>query len=265
MANSQIEVSFMVVNTNKNQNCNLRYRQREKEIVKFFNVLSPKPDVCLLQEAYIWKNSRNNQIRDVTKTFTKKGRWFWAWSREYSTDYFEKFNAIIYNQSSSPVCEPNSLYLGDLPARFCVVKLNIKGETVLVVSFHGFYKRTIADRELNLRRFLNFFCTVKQNSGSSHLIVGGDFNVDLDRFGQGNNQFLKNLNLKIVSYRKQRNGGKIDGLICDKGIDVKGVTVFAENDCQAKLVGKTKVVRSSLSRHTLDHQPLLFQLGLPVR
>jgi hypothetical protein len=265
MSDSYKAVSVLVANINKNKNCDLSYRQRENEIVNLFKELSTKPEICLLQEAYIWKNSRNNQIRDVIEALNTNGNWTWFRRREYSSDHFNKFNAIFCNESGGRITWKGPVYLGDLLQRFCAYRLNIEGETVLVVSFHGFYKKPVYDRKCYLERFINFFCEERRLSGSSHLIIGGDFNIDLDEFGQGHDQFLQEKNLKIVPYQNQRNGGKIDGLICDVDIDVNGVTVFADKVSEEKTGENTEVVRTNLSRHTLDHQPILFQLGLPVR
>jgi len=70
---------------------------------------------------------------------------------------------------------------------------------------------------------------------------------------------------EALSYEKFERKMLMKPQICDGGIEVNGVTVFVDKDCEVKAGENTEVVLTNLSRHTLDHQPILFQLGLPVR
>jgi hypothetical protein len=106
----------------------------------------------------------------------------------------------------------------------------------------------------------------KKSTRSDHLLIGGDFNVNLDDFERENIPLLNRLGLKVVHYDNQRDGEKVDGLICDKDIKVSNVTVYSDNvqpqvrhtDDSDNIQNEclTTVVSSGIPKHVLDHHPI---------
>ncbi len=165
--------------------------------------------------------------------------------------------------------------------RYCISKFEIEGKSVLLVSFHGTHIR-LSNRlkKIKLSQFLQKFCQYKKDLQCDHLIIGGDFNLDLDEFNNENLLFMQSLKLKIVPYKNQRcfipdprknhihskyDLKKIDGLICDLDTEVESVVVFTDKNQKDESDPQTLVVKSNLPRHLLDHHPTLFKLRLPSK
>ena len=66
-----IEVPVMIFNLNKNRNCQIPNWKREKEIGNGIRNVSPKPDLFLLQEAYVRFKPRIDQTKNVMKILRK--------------------------------------------------------------------------------------------------------------------------------------------------------------------------------------------------
>jgi hypothetical protein len=152
---------------------------------------------------------------------------------------------------------------------------------MIIVSFHGNYRMTEEIRFKNLRNYLNFFQYLKKLTKSKYLIVGGDFNLDMDEYSaqkkldnKGNvkmtETILKDLGLKIVPYesqRKKKNGErakKIDALICDKKLRCDEVVVF-HNSREEEEENLTRVLPSEIPPNVLDHDPVMFKLWIPEK
>jgi hypothetical protein len=259
-----IEAPVMIANLSKNCNCPISNRQRENVIGNFFRNVSPKPYLILSQEAYVRSDATLDQIDTVLKALPSD--WESCSNEEFGTEFFQKYN-VIMNDSSKVVFETNNFSFDVDTRRFAISKYSIQDELLLVVSFHGYHRMNMVKKTENLKKYLQGFLEMKRQSGCNHLIIGGDFNIDLDNFETEEWQFLEELNLKIVPYQNQRDGSKIDGLICDKAIANLGVavTVYSDKDAATDDEENTTVSLSGLPRFTMDHHLILFNLKLPLR
>jgi hypothetical protein len=266
-----IELSVLIANLNKNKNCPITNKQREDEIEHFFENLNSEPDLVLLQDAYVEVNSRIDQIRTLQNALSDN--WKFCYQTECKTKIFEKNNVILSDSSQIQYETSDFCFSQDIDkSKFCIAKYVIRRgvsfrerETLLVVSFHGTRKMDVVQKVKHLKTFLKEFKKLKQESKSSHLIIGGDFNVDLDVFGRKESEFLQYLGLKIVPYKNQ-GANKCVGIICDKEIAKLGATATVFTDLSNTFEDEnTEVVESGMSPDTLVHQPILFNLKFPIR
>jgi hypothetical protein len=264
-----IELSVLIANLNKNRNCPITNKQREDEIEHFFENLNSEPDLVLLQDAYVEVNSRIDQIRTLQNALSDN--WKFCYQTECKTEIFEKNNAILSDSSQIQYATSDFIFSQDIDrSKFCIAKYDFgrgcsfrERETLLVVSFHGTRKMDVDQKLRQLKTFLQEFKKLKHKSKSAHLIIGGDFNVDLDLFGREESEFLEDLDLKIVPYQNQE-ARKCVGIICDKEIVKLGVSVFTDQTNTFK-DKDTEVVCSGMSPATLIHHPILFNLKFPIR
>ncbi len=98
-----------------------------------------------------------------------------------------------------------------------------------------------------LVHYLKIFCAIQKspNVKCDYLIIGGDFNLDLNLFKEKKKDILDQLSLKIIPYAPQRPGqrkhatrktwsnvyfedckDKLDGLICDNILVHEATQVF---------------------------------------
>ena len=127
---------------------------------------------------------------------------------------------------------------------------------------------TIEAKTDYLLQGLEEFISEKAATKSDHLVIGGDFNLNLDDFEQKNIDHLNRIGLKVVPYSNQREGQKFDGLICDRDILVSKVTVYTDiiqkdspHNKQNDVVHEdptTTVVYSQLPKDVMDHHPIRF-------
>jgi endonuclease/exonuclease/phosphatase family metal-dependent hydrolase len=175
-----IETSVLIANLNKNKQCTITNKQRENEIKNFFEyVLSPEPDLIILQDAYVRVDSSIDQIDTVMKALS--GDWAFFKKVEFETGSYQKCNAILNNRSTVKFEPEDFSFHSDIDeSRFEVSKFFAAGEeSILVVSFHGQLKMKTAERERQLKTLLRALKTMKRQTGSGHLIIGGYFNVNL--------------------------------------------------------------------------------------
>ena len=92
-----IETSVLIANLNKSSNCPITNREREDEIEYFFESLFTEPDFVLLQDAYVGKHSRIDQIRTVQNALSDN--WKFQKKMEYETNIYQKFTAILNDSS----------------------------------------------------------------------------------------------------------------------------------------------------------------------
>ena len=204
-----IEVSVMVANLNKNKNCPITNWEREVEIANFFRNLSPKPDLFLLQEAYLRFDSRIDQIGTVMNSLSESGNWEIDQKEEFARNYFKKFNAIINNRNRLRFETDRFSFNLDIDERrFYASKFSIGDKTLLVVSFHAFNNKNMLQKELDLEKYLQTFADLKTQTGSSHLLIGGDFNYDLDYLERRFSRLLYELDLDILPIEINETEGK---------------------------------------------------------
>ena len=224
-------------------------------------------------------------------------------SDDYTKDGERKFlnNMIMYNKGyAMPVIVQDT----DLPEkrnRYCAEIFTYQGKRILLVSFHGNWKLDETDKELKhdvkfsriiedakvpaikkfiLGKYLSAFSKLKVDYKCQHMMIGGDFNQDLDKlletvtFKHGNqNQkqqkdrqddfigLFEKLQLEIVPYTNHRDATKKDGLICDKILSQHlKVTVFCNKPSTTD--EGTLVKNFPFSENSLDHHPLFFTIGL---
>jgi hypothetical protein len=282
-----IGVSVVLANLDTNEKCDKSFVQRQEEADSFIEKVAPTTDIFLIQEAYthyqtiaqldgscIRVKTRDDQIGAIENRLQISGNWK-HWSIvEYQTDSLTKSNLVITNtrrvkrkeRKDESQNDCSHFFPETYQNRICYGRMEIEGESILAVSFHGYHKKIATNKILDLKILLEAFSDYKRSSRCGHFFIGGDFNVDLDRFEREESQFLEKWNLKVVPYKNQRDGRKIDGLICDKEIADLGVavTVYTDNDTLTE-DENTKVCYSGISLHTLDHHPIKFNLKLPIR
>jgi hypothetical protein len=161
--------------------------------------------------------------------------------------------------------------------RFCPGQFTFQGKKILLISFHGDSKLDKNetdprfagnDKPTRLRQYLTHFQELRTSTKSDHLIIGGDFNRDLDK-PEFSGIFTK-FNLQIVPYKHQRKK-KVDALICDNGLskDIT-VTVYIKEEKKDKVGnilkkdGDTFLEHFKFSKNSLDHDPLLFTIKIKV-
>ena len=283
MAKGFVLMSVVTSNLWTNEKCKLDFLGRMKHINKFFENHHPKPDVLLIQEAHTLHcqqddfphSSPYSQIKDLLFSLSKDSVLWCAYSEEHHQERpkTKKYNLVISKNVFSPF---QTRFQNQTDSRFCAQKIVFQSETVLAVSFHGRYRIPIVDRIKELLDYIAKFVELKRSSGSGHVLIGGDFNLDLDEFEKDHIPFLDSLGLKVVHYSNQRDGQKFDGLICDKDIRVANVTVYSENlpndvhfrDGQLDVhfrVDQTDVISSKIPKHVMDHHPIKFDLMLPQK
>ncbi len=122
--------------------------------------------------------------------------------------------------------------------RFAAATFKIAEKDTLVVSFHGpckthkFEKSSSgnSDPETSKRqllvKLLRAFHSKKEKEDNG-LIIGGDFNLDIETFAEENQLLLRELGLRFVPV----NGGRkkqIDGILCNFGYSKIGEVLSGE-------------------------------------
>jgi hypothetical protein len=290
-------------------------QSRDQEINSFFKQLNPKPDFLLLQEVKVTtlKNRQEpfdqrvavkNALGDYRATdgTRKSYSWFWGEGSLHipKNEGFERivsYNMIMYKE------EHGGTQIRSNGKRYCIGQFTFRRKKILLVSFHGNKNLDTEDLELKtdtrfkditevnqikaikqyrLGKYLEIFHKLKVYNNCQHLIVGGDFNLNIDKLlvldkikakkpTQGQKllkqrqaefiQLFNRLDLQI-EYKHHRNGkNKFDALVCDKGLsnDIK-VTVYCNKS--EETVGDTSIKNVPFSQYTLDHHPLLFTIKI---
>ncbi len=318
-ANNYI-INVLVFNTDKSENT-IDEKRREKEITGFLASLSPKPDVLLLQEVKEIKDPKTGETIDQRKYIKEaidggEENYFDIEQEERPFYYFynnalnKPFNMIMYNKTKlkrtriftldTTNCDPE---FNPDPERFCYGRFKIMGENFLIVSFHGHWKlregfgkelktnpkfekikkedRVAAIRWFLLKNYLQCFHDLKLKMNCQFMLVGGDFNVDMDDFQEKEEiGILGKLRLKTIQYQNQRKRGKItpddiklkrkiDTLVCDQVLKDVEVRTYVTKDYAIKKDEDKKCVKEQLNSlviqakiddKTLDHHPILCTL-----
>ena len=137
--------------------------------------------------------------------------------------------------------------------------------------------------------YLDIFQQIKHKAECEYLVIGGDFNFDLESFEKNREEILAEFDLMVVPYKHQRGlrlsedqqitgalSSKVDGLICSKDlcntpIDVVVYHNFDEetirtlNATEANNGSNTRFVGSGVSDKILDHDPILFTITIPKK
>jgi hypothetical protein len=311
------ELVILVMNTDF---ATYDYR-RDEEIKSFFKQLEPKPDFLLLQEVKVTtlKNRPDRPIDQRVAINDALGdyRASDGTRKRYISIETLESNALIYNDKIDRIVSYNMIrykeehggtQIRSNAKRYCAGQFTFNGSQtrqILLVSFHGnknldaedlklkkdprFKDITEANqikaiKQFRLGEYLKIFHKLKIDNKCHHLIVGGDFNLNVDELLDAITIIRKtksqkslrerqlefadlfnSLNLQIVPYTHQREGqlNKIDALICDNGLsnDIK-VTVFSNGNIIPG--GDTLVNNSLFSKNSLDHDPLLFTIRMKV-
>ncbi len=255
------------------------------QIEKFFATRAIA-DVHLIQEAKLYHTVKvrnyDDQFQNIYHALHHNQKWRALWSPENTQKLgwasITTKNGIFSNCRRKHWIER----IPTINTRYCMSKFELEGKSILLISFHGEHNSlSNVQKTEKLKRFLQDFYQLKEKLQCDHLIIGGDFNLDLDEVYNENWNFLQSrLNLKIVPYKSQRcyiqgsrkspiyprtNLKKIDGLICDMDIQVQSVVVYTDKIVRDFSDPNTTVVKSGLERHLMDHHPILFKLMLPVR
>jgi hypothetical protein len=290
------------------------YQNRNTEIKFFFETLDPKPDFLLLQEVKDtffkgrtpWTPQKVERWGRMQKEhFDQREEISQALGDHEATDgtrrrnynSFEikesvwlptdnpKYQKIeSYNMIMAKNGHPGSKKKSET-LRYCAGQFTFQGKEILFISFHG--DQTLGKNETDprfagkdksdcLRVYFQMFLELKESTNSDHLIIGGDFNFDLDTLEFC--EILRDFPLKIVPYKKQRRGKKgtllrkLDALICDEGLssyEIK-VTVYIKEEKKDKKGnilnkdGDTFLEHFKFSKNSLDHDPLLFTIKMKV-
>jgi hypothetical protein len=307
------ELVILVMNTDF---ATYDYR-RDKEIKSFFEQLEPKPDFLLLQEVKVTtlENTREPidqrvAIKDALGKYEERD----GTPKSYISFETLESDGLINNPPIERIVSYNMIMYKEVhqgtqfrsnTKRYCIGQFTFRRKKILLVSFHGNKNLDTEDLELKtdtrfkditkanqtkaikkfrLGEYLKIFHKLKIDNKCHHLIVGGDFNLNVDELLDAITIIRKtksqkslrerqlefadlfnSLNLQIVPYTHQREGqlNKIDALICDNGLsnDIK-VTVFSNGNIIPG--GDTLVNNSLFSKNSLDHDPLLFTIKMKV-
>jgi len=288
-----MKISILVSNIDK-ANDNLTDEHRKSALTGFFNQLQQNPEFILLQEVQNVKETQNRQtikeikqieyLRDALKPKNiylhieeEEGSSNEEIEKDQHGNIYRKvksFNTIMHiKEKNFDVGTKTQIWPDPDPevsitfekqskillhtSRFCIGQFTVQenGVKLLLVCFHGHHKSlTIPEKRINLRYYLRLFQKVKESSKSNFLIVGGDFNLDLDdfeeleKFEKFEPNILNELGLKIIPYNPQRLGAdgkkkkKVDGLICDERLLLKPmeVTVFHHFPKDCKIISQIK-------------------------
>lgn len=230
------KIVILVTNLGRVNKSNVTEDDRKIVIANFFeNFLSKNPDFVFAQEI------QNSQIPKVKESLEKRSEV--SYSHCQVKEYGSSQNATFWKKEGQTVTDHKDVWqkVGDEThinsERFLFTVLNSGNRSVLLANYHG-ERNGIAEEERvrNFLVYLKLFQRVKVERDCDYLVIGGDFNFDLDRIDILN--FLdEKYNLKVVPYqseikRKTKKGNilndKLDGLICDKEmwIEDKKVEVF---------------------------------------
>ena len=224
---------ILVANLGKGSTSNASDDDRLNAVSNFFakTLRETHYDVVFAQEV-----SPNTQVNDVQNLVG-----FSCSVRENSNSYTATFwreNVKITDHSNvwpeSVLLVPGRIQESDQRMkRFRMCKLTRGERSVLLVNFHGNTKikenknkKNKVNKKDKVTIFLEYlakFQQIKVSENCDFLVVGGDFNFDLDTFARGYQNILDGYNLMVVPYQHQRMKAdmtglkeKIDGLICDK-------------------------------------------------
>jgi hypothetical protein len=282
------DLVIMVMNTDNGE----KHEAGRTEIVeRFLNQEDLTPDFFLLQEV---------KVKKFEKVLIKKN-----YSKIEVNEVQNSYNLIMFKKELQGTQIEELTTTG---GRYCAGQFTFRGKKILLVSFHGNNeldargkelktdqrfsrikgengsKQTRAIKQFRLGEYLEEFHKLKVDNQCDHLIVGGDFNLDMNKLldvitikrktkkngrkdlRERQEEFtslFNSLNLKIVPYTHQREGqkNKVDALICDKDLsnDIR-VTVYCNK--YDGTVEDTSIKNFPFSQNTLDHHPLLFTIKI---
>ncbi len=288
------------------------YRNRNSKIKDFFETLDPEPNFLLLQEVKkTFFKGRTPWTTQVVEGwgmierdhFDQREEILQALGDHEATDGNRRrnYNSFEIKEDDGWIPRNNPKYLRiesynmimaknghpgsqktSETLRYCAGQFTFQGKAILFISFHG--DQTLGKNETDprfagkdksdcLRVYFQMFLELKESTNSDHLIIGGDFNINLDT--PEFIEILRDFPLKIVPYKKQRRGQtgtllrKIDALICDEELfsnDIK-VTVYSKEQTvnpEGYDDEGTLVKHFAFSQNSLDHDPLLFAIKITV-
>jgi hypothetical protein len=292
---------------------------RDEEIASFIKQLNPKPDFLLLQEVKVTTLTNTREpidqrvaIKDALGKYEERD----GTPKSYISFETLESNAYINNLQIERIVSYNMIrykeehkgtQIRSNAKRYCAGQFTFNGSQtrqILFVSFHGNSQldktdlklredlrfkditkanQTKAIKQFRLGEYLKIFHKLKNDNNCHHLIVGGDFNLNVDELldvitirrttpsqtllTQRQEEFIRlfnSLGLQIVPYIHQREGKqKYDALICDKSLsnDIK-VRVYSNKP--DRTVGDTSIKKFPFSKNSLDHDPLLFTIKIKV-
>jgi hypothetical protein len=293
------KIVILVANLGSNNKSNVNEEKRRKAISNFFEkILTEKPNFVFAQEVQDSTSKHGSQIAYVRESL---GSHFGHCQvKEYGSSY----NAIFWEDSQTiaehkDVWQNESVLLDSCDEfqisskRFRFIVLTSGRRSVLLVNYHG--ERNGITEEEKMQTFLVYlklFQKFKVKRGCDYLVIGGDFNFDLDNFDRRNQMLLdQSYNLKVVPYQSERERrtkkgnilrDKVDGLICDKEMwnEDEKVVVYQRENTEGRgentshgsqdynytgvdLTQLTTIENSQISVDILDHDPVLFTLRLP--
>jgi hypothetical protein len=309
------ELVILVMNTDF---ATYDYR-RDEEIKSFIEQLDPKPDFLLLQQVKVTTlKDRREPIdqRVAIKNALVDYRASDGTPKSYISIEKEESDAFINNPPIERIVSYNMIrykeehggtQIRSNAKRYCAGQFTFNGSQtrqILLVSFHGNSQldktdlklrddlrfkyitkanQTKAIKQYRLGEYLKIFHKLKNDNNCHHLIVGGDFNLNVDELldvitirrttpsqtllTQRQEEFIQlfnSLNLKIVPYTHLRDGKeKKDALICDNSLsnDIR-VTVYCNKPDGT--VGDTSIKNFPFSENSLDHDPLLFTINIQL-
>jgi hypothetical protein len=244
------KIVILVTNLGRVNNSKVPEDNRRTAISRFFEKdLTKEPLFVFAQEI------QNSQIDKVKESLEKRSGPPYAHCQV--KEYGSSHNAIIWKDGQTvtehkDVWQKNGVQLGSCDEfqisskRFRFTVLTRGERSVLLVNYHG-ERNGMAEKERvqNFLVYLKLFQGVKMERDCNYLVIGGDFNFDLDTFAENNQTFLdNNYNLKVVPYqseikrktKKNILNIKVDGLMCDKEmwIEDENVVVFQR---QAAILG----------------------------
>jgi hypothetical protein len=292
------ELVIMVMNTDYGD-----YEAGRKEIVKrFLNQEDLTPDFFLLQEL-------KQEVKEKNREFENA-----LFARNYSkievNEVQNSYNMIMFKSE----LQGTQKGLTEPGGRYCAGQFTFAGKKILLVSFHGNNeldkedkklkddprfeaikgengtKKIKAIKQFRLGEYLEEFQDLKDANHCDHLIVGGDFNLNVDKLlvpdeiraqsptlGQEllrerQEDFIElfnRLNLQIVPYNSQKR--KYEALICDSGLSDEAITVKVYTKKEKKdeagniltMDGNTLLQHfPDFTQNTLNHDPLLFTIKI---
>jgi hypothetical protein len=253
------KIVILITNLGSVNKSNVSEDNRRAAISNFFEkYLTTKPDFVFVQEI------QKSQIDELKKSL-EKNKGMLTQTHQYAhcqvKEYGSSHNAIFWNDEKKEgqtvtehkdVWQENGVQLGSCDEfqisskrfRFTVLTRGIR--SVLLVNYHG-ERNGIAEKERvqNFLVYLQLFQKFKVQRDCNYLVIGGDFNFDLDTFAENNQTFLdEKYNLKVVPYQSERKrktkkgnirNDKVDGLICDKEMWIEDakVEVFPRKNASA--------------------------------
>ena len=312
---SDDNLSILVMNTDfgkKEKKDKNFYTRRNEEIEAFFKEFNPKPDFPLLHEVKITCRDKDGQSKiydqeDAICGALGKDVYSSVKMLEWDNIFLKPTTSIRRVEFYNMIMHKTEYVAAEIvwhTRRYCTAQFTFQKKNILLISLHAIFK--LGDEGANLKedpRFsangetldanaikkfllgelLEKFHKLKGDKECDHLIIGGDFNLNMDtlldvkksnkkpllkKMQEDLNKTFIDCNLMIVPYLHQRMKGKtkFDTLICDKDLaDQFTVTIFFNTDIRAiksPLPAHTNVAHFPFSENSLDHDPLLFTIKL---